>query len=270
MPELPEVETIKNELIPHVVGRRITGVELYWERAVLKPTAAEFRRQISGQEIRGISRRGKYLLFQLGSGKILVLHLRMTGSLLLGSAPSDNRYTRAIIWLNGTSIYFRDPRKFGVMWLADSRDELNSRLGVEPLDEGFTIEALSKILRNRQAPVKALLLDQSLIAGLGNMYTDEALYTARIHPLRSGGGLSADDVRRLHSAIRQVLMEAISSKGASVQDYFRPGGELGTAHYAFKVAHRRKGKCPRCGTPIERITVRNRGTYFCPGCQPAA
>jgi formamidopyrimidine-DNA glycosylase len=270
MPELPEVETIRNELIPHVVGRRITGIELYWERAVLKPPVDEFRHRVEGQEIKGISRRGKYLLFHLGSGQVLILHLRMTGSLLLDPAPSRNRYTRAIIRVDGDSIHFRDPRKFGVMWLADSVDELDSRLGLEPLGDEFTTEALSGILHNRQAPVKALLLEQSLIAGLGNMYADEALYAARIHPLRSGGSLTRDEVEMLHYAIREVLTEAIGSRGASVQDYFRPGGEPGTAHYAFKVAHRRKGQCPRCGAPIERIAVRNRGTYFCPCCQPCA
>ena len=267
MPELPEVETIKNELIPCVVGRKVTGVDLFWERAVLKPGVAEFRSRLIGQKITGISRRGKYLLFHLRSGESLVVHLRMTGSLLLESAPLDNRFTRAIIHLDGLSLYFRDPRKFGVMWLAENASELDEKLGPEPLDQDFTPDVLAKLLRNRSAPIKALLLDQSLIAGIGNMYADEALFAAGIHPLRSGGSLSAEKIKKLHCAIRKVLQAAIGNMGASVQNYFRPGGGTGTAHHEFKVAHHRNKPCPRCGTTIQRIVVRNRGTYFCPRCQ---
>jgi formamidopyrimidine-DNA glycosylase len=123
-------------------------------------------------------------------------------------------------------------------------------------------------LKNRTAPIKALLFDQSFVAGIGNMYADEALFAARIHPLRPGGSLSQDEIERLHSAIKQVLWSAIGNKGASVVNYYRPGGELGTAHFEFKVAHRGNMPCPSCGTPIQRIPVRNRGTYFCPKCQP--
>jgi formamidopyrimidine-DNA glycosylase len=231
---------------------------------------AEFRERIVGQEVRGVGRRGKYLLFFLSGGEILVIHLRMTGSLLLEKAPSDNRYTRAIIHLDGLSIAFRDPRKFGTLWLAQNKQELGSKLGPEPLGDELSPEILGRMLRNRTAPVKALLLDQSLIAGIGNMYADEALFAAGIHPLRRGGSLSGGEVKRLYCAIRQVLWEAIGNKGASIQNYFRPGGEAGTAHYQFKVAHRGGEACLKCGTPIERIPVRNRGSYFCPRCQPEA
>ena len=270
MPELPEVETIKNELIPHVVGRRVTGVTLFWEKMVIRPSIAEFRARLIGQEVSGVGRRGKYLFFHLSSGEILVIHLRMTGSLLLEAAPSDNRFTRAILHLDGVSINFRDPRKFGVMWLADSVNELDRRLGPEPLGGDFNAAVMAQILRSRSAPVKALLLDQSLIAGIGNMYADEALFAAGMHPLRSGGSLCEDEIKRLHTAIRQVLQAAIGNKGASVQNYFRPGGETGTAHYEFKVAHRGGESCPNCGTTIKRIPIRNRGSYFCPRCQPEA
>jgi len=268
MPELPEVETIKNELIPHIIGRRVTGVTVFWERMVARLSVAEFCSRLIGQEINGVGRRGKYLLFYLSSGEILVIHLRMTGSLLLEEATSDNKFTRAIIHLDGISIDFRDPRKFGVMWLADSLNELDGRLGPEPLSDEFTYKVLAEKLSNRSAPVKALLLDQSLIAGIGNMYADEALFAAGIHPLRPGGSLSGDGIKRLHGAIRQVLLAAIGNKGASVRNYFRPSGETGTAHYEFNVAHRRGESCPRCGTAIQRIPVRNRGSYFCPKCQP--
>ena len=270
MPELPEVETIKNELIPHIVGRRITGIEIFWDRMVVRPSVAEFCSRLIGQAISGVGRRGKYLLFYLSSDEILVVHLRMTGSLLLEEATSDNKFTRAIIHLDGVSIDFRDPRKFGVMWLTDSLSELDGRLGPEPLSNEFTYKVLAEKLSNRSAPVKALLLDQSLIAGIGNMYADEALFTAGIHPLRPGGSLSGDEIKRLHGAIRRVLLAAISNKGASVRNYFRPGGEIGIAHYEFNVAHRRGESCPKCGTAIKRIPVRNRGSYFCPKCQPEA
>ncbi|MFC2066892.1 bifunctional DNA-formamidopyrimidine glycosylase/DNA-(apurinic or apyrimidinic site) lyase [Chloroflexota bacterium] len=268
MPELPEVETIKNELLPQVVGRKVTGITLFWEKMVVRPSVAEFRARLIGQEVSGVGRRGKYLLFYLRSGEVLVIHLRMTGSLLLETVSSDNRFTRAIIHLDGISINFRDPRKFGVMWLAENANELDSRLGPEPFGDEFTSEILGGLLRNRTASVKALLLDQSLIAGIGNMYADEALFATGIHPLRSGGSLSRDEIKRLYHSIRQVLQEAIGNKGASVQNYFRPGGETGRAHHEFKVAHRGGNPCFTCGTTIQRIPIRNRGSYFCPKCQP--
>ena len=267
MPELPEVETIKNELLPHILGREVTAVTLLWEGIVKKPSVEEFRSRVVGQKITGLTRRGKYLLFGLSSGEILVMHMKMTGSLLLDSA--DNRFTRAVIHLgDGTKLNFRDPRKFGAMWLTGDENTVADRLGPEPLEDGFTPEVLAQRLRNRVAPIKAILIDQSFLAGIGNMYADEALFAAGIHPLRQGGSLTQDEIERLHRAIKRVLWSAIGNKGASVRNYFRPGGEPGTAHFEFKVAHGIGKDCPNCGTPIQRITVRNRGTYFCPNCQP--
>jgi formamidopyrimidine-DNA glycosylase len=271
MPELPEVETIKNELDPHVVGRVINGVTLFWGGIVRQPTANEFLSRIRGRRILGLARRGKYLIFNLDGGEALIVHLKMTGSLLLKPDSSEaDRFIRAIIHLDGgTELYFRDPRKFGVMWLTGDVSSVVGELGPEPLVADFTPEVLAQRLKNRSAPIKALLCDQSVIAGIGNMYADEALFAAKIHPLRLGRSLSRDEVERLHSAIQKVLWAAIGNKGASVDSYIRPGGELGTAHYEFQVAHRLGGElCPLCGSPIERIPVRNRGTYFCPGCQP--
>jgi len=219
----------------------------------------------------GLSRRGKYLIFDLASGEALIIHLKMTGSLLLKPASAEaEKFVRAIIYLDdGTAFHFRDPRKFGIMWLVKDANPVISKLGPEPLEGGFTPEILAQRLHNRSAPVKALLCDQSFIAGVGNMYADEALFSARIHPLRPGGSLSRDEIERLHHAIQRVLRAAIDHKGASVENYFRPDGELGTAHFQFQVAHRLSGEsCPVCGTPLERIPVRNRGTYFCPKCQP--
>jgi len=270
MPELPEVETIKNELLPHVVGRRITGVTLDWEGIVRQPSAEEFCSCLTGQEISGITRRGKYLIFSLSSGALLVIHLRLTGSLLIGQNSSPPpKYTRAIINLDkGTSLFFRDPRKFGRMRLVKDSNTITSKLGPEPLESDFTPQVLAQRLSKRKAPIKAILLDQHFIAGIGNMYADEALFASRIHPLRSGNSLSPDEVERLHQAIQQVLWSAIGNKGASVENYFRPDGTLGTAHFEFKVAHRRGKTCPICGTPIQRLPIRNRGSYFCPKCQP--
>ncbi len=266
MPELPEVETIKNELAPHVVGRQVTGVTLLWEKIVRQPSVSEFLSRLIGQKITGLERRGKYLLFALSSGEWLVIHLKMSGSLLLESF--DDRFMRAVIHLDGgVNIYFRDPRKFGAMWLVGDRNSIIGRIGPEPLEAGFTPDVLAERLRNRVAPIKAVLLDQNRIAGIGNMYADEALFASGIHPLRAAGSLSVDEVKKLHRAIRQVLEAAIGNKGASVLNYFRPGGELGTAHFEFKVAHRGGKPCPRCGTTIQRIPIRNRGSYFCPKCQ---
>jgi formamidopyrimidine-DNA glycosylase len=267
MPELPEVETIKNELAPHIIGREIAGISLRWEGMVRWPAVEGFCSRVVGQRITGLTRRGKYLFFSLSGGEMLVMHMKMTGSLLLD--PSDDRFTRAIFHLdNGRAMHFWDPRKFGVMWLAGDDSAVAAKLGPEPLEDGFTAGALTRLLRNRKAPIKAVLLDQSVIAGIGNMYSDEALFEAKIHPLRTARGLSGGEIRRLHRAIRRVLLRALGKGGASVRNYIRPDGRPGTAHDEFRVAHGVGKKCPRCGTPIERIVVRNRGTYFCPKCQP--
>jgi formamidopyrimidine-DNA glycosylase len=267
MPELPEVETIKNELLPHVLGRMIKGVEIFWDKMVREPSVPEFRERVTGQKITGLSRRGKYLFFHLGSGERLVMHMKMTGSLLIN--PPDAKFARAIFQLdNGAALHFRDPRKFGVMWLAADESAVARKLGPEPLDDDFTVETLTGLLRNRKAPVKPVLLDQSIIAGIGNMYADEALYEAKIHPVRPAGSLSTAEIKRLYNAIQRVLRAAIKNKGASVRNYYRPDGNIGTAHAEFRVAHGTGKNCPRCGTAIKRIVVRGRGTYLCPRCQP--
>ena len=266
MPELPEVETIKNELIPYVIGRKITGVKLFWERIIRTPSASEFTKEITGQEITGLTRRGKYLFFHLSGGKLLVMHMKMTGSLIID--PVSDRFSRAIIYLdNGTAMHFWDPRKFGVMWLADDDSAVTARLGPEPLDNDFTPGALAEILKKHAAPVKPVLLDQAIIAGIGNMYADEALFDAKIHPLRPANSLSREEIKRLHASIIHVLNKALKSKGASVRNYIRPDGNPGTAHDEFNVAHGTGKDCPRCGTAIQRIVVRGRGTYLCPHCQ---
>jgi formamidopyrimidine-DNA glycosylase len=267
MPELPEVETIKNELSPLVVGREITGVDLGWEGIVKSPEAEDFCSHVIGQRITDLVRRGKYLFFHLNGGGIMVMHMKMTGSLLVN--PENDKFTRAVIHLDGdTDMHFWDPRKFGRMWLADDEASVTDKLGPEPLDDGFSVEMLAHILENRTAPVKPVLLDQAVIAGIGNMYADEALYDANIHPARPAKSLSAWEVTRLHAAIVNVLQAALVRKGASVRNYIRPGGEIGTAHFEFRVAHGVGKECPIHHVPIKRIVVRGRGTYYCPECQP--
>ncbi len=268
MPELPEVETIKSELSPHIIGRSINGVTLLWERMLSQPSPEEFHLHIAGKKITGLARRGKYLIFRLDSGDSLIIHLRMSGALILGGDPTP-KYTRAIIHLdNSKSIFFCDPRKFGRIQLVKDECDITKKLGPEPLEKDFTAEVLGKMLSKRKAPVKAVLIDQALIAGIGNMYADEALFAARINPLRPADSLSQNEINRLHKAIRMVLRDAIDSKGASVSNYFRPGGEKGSAHSHFKVAHRKGELCPVCGRPIKRISIRQRGSHYCPKCQP--
>jgi formamidopyrimidine-DNA glycosylase len=267
MPELPEVETIKNELLPHVSGRTIKSVDIYWDRIVKQPSVKEFRSQVVGQKITSLTRRGKYLFFHLSGGAVLVMHMKMTGSLVIN--PEDTKYARAVLHLdNRTAVYFHDPRKFGKMWLEENTDGVLKKLGPEPLDNDFTPDVLADILSKRNAPVKPILLDQAIIAGIGNMYADEALFEAKIHPEKPAGKLTKTEVKRLYDAIQLVLYKALKNKGASVRNYIRPDGAPGTAHDEFNVAHGVGKDCPRCGTAIKRIVVRGRGTYYCPKCQP--
>ena len=268
MPELPEVETIKRDLVPTIVGRRFLDVILNWPKMVLNPSPEAFSRRLVGQCIEGLDRRGKYLILRLASGEALILHFRMSGSLLFAPQDEPNAYCRAVFILDdGVRLCFRDQRKLGKMWLVDDESVVVGGLGPEPLGPDFTPDVLAQRLANRSAPIKALLCDQGLLAGVGNMYADEALFAAGIHPLREAKSLSAEEIARLHSALRRVLSEAIGSHGATVSDYWRPDGEAGTAQFVFKVAHRGGQPCPVCATPIERIPIRGRGSCFCPNCQ---
>jgi len=268
MPELPEVETIKNELSPWVVGQSFTQVAIFDTALVPGSSAEEFCHKLIGQTIQGLERRGKYLIFNLAN-QALIMHFRMTGVLLLNPGGTD-RYARAAFRLsNGTRVVFSDLRRFGVMRLVENVATVVGKLGPEPLSESFTPEVLARLLNKHRLPIKAALIDQGIIAGIGNMYADEALFAARIHPLRKADALSAHEIQSLYRSIREVLCSAIGNKGASVDTYVRPGGQIGTAHFHFKVAHRGGELCPVCHTPIQRTLVRNRGTYFCPNCQPA-
>jgi formamidopyrimidine-DNA glycosylase len=268
MPELPEVETIKNELAPWVVGQSFTQVAILDTELVCGGSTEEVRRGLIGQKVESLERRGKYLIFHLSNGRSLIMHLRMTGSLLLNPRGVD-RYARAVFHLsNGHRLVFNDRRRLGLIWLVDDAANVVGKLGPEPLDESFTPGILGQRLNRHHIPIKAALLNQCIVAGIGNMYADEALFAARIHPLRKADALSPEEVQTLYQSIRRVLGAAINSKGASVDTYVRPEGELGTAHFDFKVAHKGGEPCPVCGSAIERVPVQNRGTCFCPRCQP--
>ena len=267
MPELPEVETIKNELEPYITGRQFTSITVCDAKPLRQSSVEEFCHKLAGRRIERLKRRGKYLIFQLSSGEALIIHLRMTGTLLL-NPEHPNRYVRLIFGLDdGSRLMFTDRRRLGVVWLAENEQSVVGKLGIEPLVSEFTADRFIGFLRKRRASLKAVLLDQTFIAGIGNMYADEALFLAKIHPLTKANALSNKESRRLHRAIRHVLTQAIRNKGASIDTYKRPGGELGTAYFSFCVAHREGKPCPNCGTSIQRIPIRNRGSYFCPNCQ---
>jgi len=269
MPELPEVETIVNQLRPHLRGRRIETVWVGWERIVDRPSVPEFRQLLRGQTFAGALRRGKFLLFPLLDGDHLLIHLRMTGSLLLKTPGEEpDRHTHAVLTLDdGQRLHYRDVRKFGRLYLVQDPEEVVGSLGPEPLAPEFGAAQLGERLAGRRAAIKSLLLDQRIVAGLGNIYVDEALFRSGIHPLRVGGSIRADELDALHLAVRNVLSEAIAHGGSTVQDYRSSWGESGRFQEQLRVFRRQGEACPRCGTVLERIRVGGRGTHFCPRCQ---
>jgi formamidopyrimidine-DNA glycosylase len=273
MPELPEVETIAKALREGgrdgsaILGRRIHRAHLLWEGTLETPSPDEFKSRIAGQKIRNVGRRGKYLLLDLSRDTMLI-HLRMSGDLLVETKHhSPAPHHRMMLDLEGgLRLSFHDPRKFGRVWLTAEPKAVLGKLGPEPLDANFTAHNLYKLLQARHRQIKPLLLDQNFIAGLGNIYTDEALHLARIHPLTLVDGLDLARVEKLLASIRQVLREGISRNGASIDWVYR-GGDF---QNHFRVYQRTGEPCHHCQTPIERIVVGQRSTHFCPGCQPLA
>lgn len=267
MPELPEVETVRRELAGRLAGRHFKAVAVSEPRLVQGMETEEFCRLLIGKRIVELARRGKYLVVRLSGGYTLILHLRMTGALLFDPIETS-RFARAVfIFEGGTQLVFNDVRRFATAWLVRDEAEVVGKLGVEPLGEEFTAAALAGLLKGRSAPVKSVILDQRRIAGIGNMYADEALFRARIHPARPAGSLKKREIEALRKAIVDVLEQAIEDRGASVRDYRTTDGSNGTAHFRFMVAHRRGEACRMCGGPLERTVIGGRGTYFCPGCQ---
>ena len=283
MPELPEVETIARQLRGLVVDRTISAFESRWVRLTEPEPAEVVGARLRGRRISNVRRRGKFVVFDLDGGEALVVSLRMTGKLLYGVADVDERYVRGEIrFADGTSMRFSDTRKFGRMAVIDAatldgkaearrpRMPLHASLGQEPLARGFTVAWLRALLRRRpRAAIKVLLLDQRAIAGIGNIYAIEALWRARIHPLRKAGSLSPNEIARLHEAIRWALRKGIRLGGASPSDYVDARGNKGRMQREFQVYARAGEPCPRCGRAIVRTVVGGRGTFHCPRCQRA-
>jgi len=270
VPELPEVETYVRELRPWLIGRRITGVAVHWPRTIRGWRVDAFQQRLVDQTILDLSRRGKYLVCHLSGGDYLLLHLKMSGRLCLtpATAPTD-RHAHTVFELdNGEQLRFHDARKFGRVYLVDDPEVVVGSLGPEPLAEDFTPAILDRLLDRRKGRLKPLLLNQTFVAGLGNIYVDEALHTAGLHPLRPVQSLSPDERRRLYEAIRLVLRRGIEARGTTFVDanpFLRTSGEPGW--YQPQVYGREGKPCPVCGTPITRIVVGQRGTHLCPNCQ---
>jgi formamidopyrimidine-DNA glycosylase len=265
MPELPEVETIVRTLRPALVGRTILYADLRWPRTLAMPSPAAFKKRIKGQVIIAVVRRAKFLNFQLSTFNLLV-HLRLSGDLLVKEgAYTPMKHDRLILTLSDDlSLIFNDARKFGRVWLTSDPDEVLGSLGPEPLDPTFMPQAFYERLHGRRRQLKPLLLDQSFIAGLGNIYADEALHMACLHPLAQSDSVTLQQAEGLWRAVRVVLEEGIRSNGASIDWVYR-GGQF---QNHFRVYRRDGEPCLVCGTKVERLVIGQRGTHFCPTCQP--
>ena len=273
MPELPEVETAVRLLRPDIVGRTITGVRVRWERTLGGLDRRRFSRAIRGARMASIWRRAKYILIDLERDGLLcghlIGHLRMTGRLFVephGSVPAHVRVSLALD--DGRSLHFLDVRKFGRLTFADDPSEVLPELGPEPLDKDFSAAWLRDGLARRRRLIKPMLLDQSFLAGLGNIYVDESLHLAGIHPLATSDRVSAVQSNRLHRAIQDTLEAAIEREGSSFDDFYRtPEGKPGSFQHQFQVYGRQGRPCRSCGAEVIRIVVGQRGTHLCPRCQ---
>jgi formamidopyrimidine-DNA glycosylase len=273
VPELPEVEYVARQLQAELIGRRFTAVHVRWERAIAGVEAHELEARLRDRQVVAIGRRAKYLLIELDNGETLVIHRRMSGNLLLVAQGDDDPYTRVEFTLDdGRRLLYTDPRKFGRLILVTEaeRPALFAQLGPEPLEPSFTPAVLAKRLEGRRSAIKALLLDQTVMAGLGNIYADEALFRAGIHPLRRGDSLDAAEIERLQQGIQAVLRMGIDHGGTTFGRHRGVYNEVGRNLEHVEVYRRTGQPCPRCGTPIERITIAQRGSHFCPHCQPPA
>jgi formamidopyrimidine-DNA glycosylase len=290
MPELPEVETVARDLDRWVAGARIADARVSWERTIRHPQPVErFVAEVSGSTIARVRRRAKTVLIHLADGRVMTVALRMTGALIVAPpATPDDPHARVVFQLaDGRQLRYRDVRKFGRigLWeggglrarqgwrIAEGRapyrvGDIFARHGPEPLSRSFSSKRFAERLRHRSGRLKSLLLDQSFVAGIGNIYADEALWRAQLHPLRTADTLTDGEVRRLHRSIRSVLRQGVLNRGASFSDYVGADGEPGANAERLKVYRRTGEPCLRCGRLISRIVVGQRGTHFCPGCQP--
>lgn len=272
MPELPEVETVARELRqgsqtrgPAAVGRTIARVTAKWPRHIATPSARQLQKRLPGQTIQAITRRGKYVVFQL-TRDVMLIHLRMSGDLLMvppQAAPDKHAHT-IFHFADGYALRFTDTRKFGRVFVVQDVAEVTEALGPEPLEPGFTAKQLAAMLQDKQRPLKPLLLDQTFLAGVGNIYADESLHRAQLHPLRRSDSLSWPEVQALWRSLRAALRAGLRHNGASIDWVYR-GGNFQNHLLAYG---RTDEPCFTCGTPIRRIVVGQRGTHFCPQCQP--
>jgi formamidopyrimidine-DNA glycosylase len=280
VPELPEVETVARDLRPRILGATITGARTSWARTLRTHTPEAFAEAVAGRQVEGVGRRAKQIVVDLSGDAALTIHLKMTGQLFVVPAETpEDPYVRLVLELaDGRELRFRDIRKFGKIGLY-GRDPLTGELvtevggaavfaaiGPEPLEAAFTVRDFRRRLRRRSGRLKPLLLDQSFLAGVGNIYADEALWAARLHPLRTAGTLHPADERHLYDAIRTVLAEAVERRGSSIDDYTAPDGD-GSMQEHLQVYQRTGEACPRCGRAVKRIVVGARSTHFCSWCQ---
>jgi formamidopyrimidine-DNA glycosylase len=272
MPELPEVETIRRQLAPHVEGQRIARAQILDPRWTTPESPGVVERELTGAVIERLSRSGKYLVWALSGERYLISHLRMTGVVLFDPVPEPLHVRVRLGLSSGHALVFNDPRRFGTGHLVcgvPARDiYIKARLGIEPFTEGFTAAHLHRLTRGRRAPIKAFVLDQRRIAGVGNIYADEALFRAGIHPLRPAGRLTRADFERLKQGIEDALQAGIDAKGASIDDFRNIDGSMGAFQDHFRVHNRAGEPCPRCGHGIVKLVVAGRGTYVCERCQP--
>ena len=270
MPELPEVETVVRSIQPLVVGKTIKAIETAadYPKVLATHTPPEFNRLITGQRIVAARRRGKYIVLELNGGYLLI-HLRMTGRLLtrLGKSDKPKHVTATVIFGDGSNLYFKDYRKFGRLYYVDSLDYLDQRLGIEPLSEEFSRRWLISRLKTSKRKIKPLLLDQSFIAGLGNIYVDEALWAAKIHPETISNKIIRNKTIMLHGAIQLILKQSIAKNGTTIINFKFGDGEIGEFVNELKIFDRTGEPCPRCNTKIIKTRVAQRGTYLCPRCQ---
>lgn len=276
MPELPEVETVARGLRAPLVGRTIESVWYDWAKVIRTPSTDEFTVRIVGQRVLAVNRRAKYVLIEL-EHNLLAIHLKMTGRLYVSPplTPSKEGEQTVDKWVhlrlgldNGGALNFSDARRFGRAYLINDMVEIAPNLGPEPLTDDFTVDVLHQRLAGRHRQIKALLLDQSFIAGVGNIYADESLHRAGIHPLRPADSLSDEEITRLHETIRYTLNLGIEHAGATIGWYRTADGERGESQDYF-VAYGKDGQpCETCGHPIVKIRVAQRGTHYCPNCQP--
>jgi len=299
VPELPEVETVRRRLLTCLPGLTVRDVRVA-DPSVCDLSESELRATIAGRRVLGLRRRGKYLLVDLGAvkgvsgggqaasapplaadvddeaagrgapGRLVVIHLRMTGQLLFRPEPGAPRSRFVITLEPSTELHFADVRRFGRLWSLDRADEAAffAAMGPEPFSEEFSIAYLRTALAGRRAPLKAFLLDQRRIAGVGNIYADEALFRARLHPLRAAGSVGPREARRLHAALLETLQAGIDHEGSSIESFIDPAGERGSFQEILNVYQRTAEPCRICATPVERLVVGGRGTHYCPRCQP--